>query len=107
MLREIVSGTHLGAHINKNVSITGFVMEISPNGLWFEMKTTDNQVVRISLQRPIDNPIEGYVEVHGKSTGKGITADDYITFSNESFDAKAYNSMCTLLNSVPNLWHTS
>ncbi|CAH1153688.1 unnamed protein product [Phaedon cochleariae] len=107
MLREIVTGNQLGAHINKMVSVTGIVTEISPNGLWFEMKTTDNQIVRISLKRPIDNPIEGYVEVHGKSTGKGITAEEYITFSNENFDAKAYNSLSTLLNSVPNLWSTS
>ncbi|KAG5893553.1 hypothetical protein JTB14_013637 [Gonioctena quinquepunctata] len=106
-LREIVNGTQLLAHMNKKVSVTGFVTEKAPNGLWFEMRTADNQIVRVTMKRPIDSQIEGYVEVHGVSTGKGITADDYITFTNEKFDAKAHNTLCGLLNTIPNLWSTS
>lgn len=64
MLREIVNGAQLAAHINKKVSITGFVTERDPrNGLWFDLRSTDNQIVRITLKRPLDGPVEGYVEV--------------------------------------------
>nr|XP_023027202.1 uncharacterized protein LOC111515205 [Leptinotarsa decemlineata] len=106
-LREIVNGSQLFAHTNKKVSLTGYVMQKAPNGLWFEIKTTDNQVVRVTVKRPIDSQLEGYVEVHGISTGKGMIADDYITFTNENFDAKAHNTLCGLLNSIPRLWNTS
>lgn len=106
-LREIVNGAQLGASINRKISITGFVIDKSPNGLSFDLRTTDNQIVKINLKRPMNDPVEGYVEVHGISTGKGVNADQFIQFSNVNFDAKAYNTLCTLLTTVPNLWNTS
>lgn len=106
-IREIVNGAQLGAFINKKVSITGFVIDKAPNGLSFDLRTTDNQIVKITLKRVIENPLEGYVEVHGTSTGKGVNCDDFVIFSNTKFDAKAYNKMCSFYASIPNLWNTS
>lgn len=106
-IREIVNGVQLGAFLNKKVSITGFVIDKAHNGLSFDLRTTDNQIVKINLKRPVEHPVEGYVEVHGTSTGKGVNADEFIIFSNIKFDAKAYNKLCTLLTSVPNLWNIS
>lgn len=60
---EIVNGGQLNGFINKKVSITGFVTEKAPNGMWFDLRATDNEIVRISLKRPLDKPLEGYVEV--------------------------------------------
>lgn len=105
-LREIVNGAQLGAFINKKISVTGFVIDKAPNGLSFDLRTTDNQIVKINLKRVMDHPVEGYVEVHGTSTGKGVNCDDFVIFSNTKFDAKAYNKLCTLLTTVPNLWNT-
>ncbi|VEN39520.1 unnamed protein product [Callosobruchus maculatus] len=99
---HIVNGAMLAAYANKKVSILGFVTEQAPNGLWFDIKTTDNQVVRITLKKPLDKKLEGYVEAHGTSSGKGVAADDYIPFTNEDFDATMYNKLCKYLI-VPNL----
>ncbi|CAH1115441.1 unnamed protein product [Psylliodes chrysocephalus] len=104
MLREKVNGDQLPLFINKKVSLTGFVTQKAPNGLWFEIRTPDNQIVKISMKRPIDQPLEGYVEVEGTSTGNGVTADEYVIFDNEKFDAKGYTAMCQILNQVPKLW---
>nr|CAI5849292.1 unnamed protein product [Callosobruchus analis] len=101
---DIVNGAMLPAYANRKVSIVGFITEKAPNGLWFDIKTTDNQVVKITLKRPLDKNLEGYVEAHGTSTGKGVAADEYITFTNEDFDASMYNKLCNYLNTVPNLW---
>ncbi|XP_057659354.1 uncharacterized protein LOC130895817 [Diorhabda carinulata] len=106
MLGNIINGGQLSIFINKNVSIIGFVTEKAPNGLWFEIRTTDNQIVRVTMKLPIDQPLDGYVEVHGVSTGKGIIADSYVGFDNDKFDAKSYNLLCTFLHSIPRLWDT-
>lgn len=106
-LREMVNGAQLGAFMNKKVSITGFVVDKAPNGLSFDLRTTDNIIVKINLKRVVDHPLEGYVEVHGTSTGKGVNSDDFVMFSNTTFDVKAYNKLCTFLTSVPNLWNIS
>ncbi|KAJ8964535.1 hypothetical protein NQ314_004830 [Rhamnusium bicolor] len=105
-VREIVNGAQLNGFINKKVSLTGFVTEKAPNGMWFDLRAADNQIVKVALKRPLDKPLEGYVEVHGTSTGKGVTADEFIIFNNEQFDAKAHNTLCTFLYSVPNIWNT-
>lgn len=105
-IREIVNGAQLAAFVNKKVSITGFVIEKAPNGLSFDLRTTDNIIVKINLKRVVDYPLQGYVEVLGTSTGKGVNCDDFISFSNVTFDAKAYNKLCIFLTSVPNLWNT-
>lgn len=107
VLREIVNGATLGGYLNKKVSIVGYVTDKTPNGLSFDVRTTDNQIVKVTLKRPLDQPVEGYVEVHGTSMGKSIAADYFVIFSNTTFDAKAYNKLCTLLTSIPNLWNTS
>lgn len=106
-LRDIVNGAQLSAFVNKKVSISGFVIEKAPNGLSFDLRTTDNIIVKINLKRVVDYPLQGYVEVLGTSTGKGVNCDDFVSFSNVKFDAKAYNKLCTFLTSVPNLWNTS
>lgn len=62
-IREIVNGIQLNGFINKKVSITGFVTEKAPNGMWFDLRAADNEFVRITLKRPLDKPLEGYVEV--------------------------------------------
>lgn len=106
-LRAIVNGSHLAAFTNKKISITGFVVDQAQNGLSFDIRTADNQIVKIHLKRKVDHPLEGYVEVHGVSSGKGVNGDDFVIFSNNKFDAKAYNKLSTLLTSVPQLWNTS
>lgn len=106
-LREIVNGATLTGYLNKKVSIIGYVTDKSSNGLSFDIRTTDNQIVKVTLKRPLDQPIDGYVEVHGTSMGKSLAADHFVVFSNTTFDAKAYNKLCTFLTSIQNLWNVS
>lgn len=62
-IRDIVNGNQLNGFINKKVSITGFVTQKAPNGMWFDLRGADNEIIRITLKRPLDKPLEGYVEV--------------------------------------------
>ncbi|KAJ8986044.1 hypothetical protein NQ317_013929 [Molorchus minor] len=99
-VREIVNGAQLKGFNGKKVSITGFVMEKSSNGMSFDLRASDNQIVKINLKRPLDKPLEGYVEVHGTSAGKEVIADDFVIFTNDKFDAKGHNALCQFLTAT-------
>lgn len=78
-VREIVNGGQLNGFIDKKVSITGFVTETASNGLWFDLRAADNELVKISLKRPLDKPLEGYVEV-GTSRDVPMAQFEYFFF---------------------------
>jgi hypothetical protein len=44
--------------------------------------------------------------VHGVCQGgKTIQAENFYTFTNQKFDAKSHNTLCKLMNSIPNVYH--
>lgn len=63
LLRNVVNGKLLNQYNNKPVSIIGIVTNINPNGSSFDIRTTDNMTVPINLTSPLDDMLEGYVEV--------------------------------------------
>ncbi|KAK5645441.1 hypothetical protein RI129_006815 [Pyrocoelia pectoralis] len=110
-LREIVNGAMLPQYNGKKVSITGLVTKVNPNGITFDMRSSDDKIVKVNLRKPHSNILEGHVEVHGTAvSGTTVICDDLTEFSPESsaeFDATSHNTMCQLLQSVPNLWKTA
>ncbi|XP_045474497.1 uncharacterized protein LOC123680573 [Harmonia axyridis] len=103
---QIVNGSQLPNHVDRKVSVTGYVNSASINALTFELRATDNVMVKVNMKRPLDRPIEGYVEVQGPYQNKAITATNLIVFENTDFDAEGHNTLCSLLQSIPNLWNT-
>ncbi|KAK9881703.1 hypothetical protein WA026_017222 [Henosepilachna vigintioctopunctata] len=103
---QIVNGNQLPNHTDKKVSLTGYVSGASVNSLTFEVRATDNVMVKVNLKRPLDRPIEGYVEVQGLYQNKCITVTNLIVFDTQEFDAEGHNTLCSLLHSVPNIWNT-
>lgn len=110
-LREIVNGAMLPQYNGKRVSITGLVTKLNPNGITFDMRASDDTVVKVNLRKPHSNTLEGHVEVHGTAvSGSTVICDELIEFLPErsaDFDATSHNTMCQLLQSVPNLWKTA
>ncbi|XP_044754304.1 uncharacterized protein LOC123313472 [Coccinella septempunctata] len=103
---QIVNGSQLPNYIDRKVSVTGFVNTAVINALTFELRATDNVMVKVNLKKPLDRPIEGYVEVQGVFQNRAITASNLIVFENTDFDAEGHNTLCSLLQSIPNLWST-
>lgn len=64
VIREIVTGDLLGHSLNKNVTVFGKIESVDPNGKSFQVKTVDNVVVTVNLTVPLDDLLEGYVEVN-------------------------------------------
>ncbi|XP_022917538.1 replication protein A 14 kDa subunit-like [Onthophagus taurus] len=108
-LREIVNGAQLPQFINQKVSLTGLITNVNPNGLSFDVRSTDDVLIKVNLKRPNRNVLEGYVEVHGTAQNKAIICDEMVLFSQDGskdFDTASHNTLCNLLHSVPQLWVT-
>lgn len=63
LTRNISNGKLLAQFNNQPVSITGVVSNINPNAQSFDIRTVDNITVKINLTSPLDDMLEGYVEV--------------------------------------------
>lgn len=62
-LRDIVNGAQLRGFMNKQVSITGKVNEVDPNGNFFYINSTDDIKVKIKVSQPITNQLSGWIVV--------------------------------------------
>lgn len=64
-LREIVNGALLNQFSGKNVSIVGCILKIDSGGTAFEIRTTDDNIIKIMLQRSMSDILNvgKYVEV--------------------------------------------
>lgn len=61
--RPFVNLSNLTKYIDHDVSILGYVRGSNPEGLSFDLTTSDDQNVKIELTAPLDHPVFGLVEV--------------------------------------------
>lgn len=68
-LRQIVNGALLGQYNGKNVSLIGCVLKLESNGSAIEIRTTDDHIIKVMLQRPMNDILNmgTYVEVSTKT----------------------------------------
>jgi hypothetical protein len=105
-MHNLVSGAQLPAFVGKNVAVCGVVNNASSGSTSFSLQSTDNVSVPVHLNKPLSEDLKGYVEVHGVCQGgKTIQAENFYTFTNKKFDAKSHNTLCKLMNSIPNVYH--
>lgn len=65
--RQIINGALLGKHTGGNVSLTVFVeQEVQRSSTHFSAKTSDDQIVEVNLNEPLNTPVKGWIEVLGK-----------------------------------------
>ncbi|XP_018319701.1 uncharacterized protein LOC108733138 [Agrilus planipennis] len=108
--RDIINGALLTEFAERKVSIIGSIVNAAPNGLTFEMRTTDDVLLKVILKKPYKDLLEGYIEVHGLVQKNVIACDDFVLFpieKNENFDVAAYNQLCNRLHTIPYLWKTN
>lgn len=98
--RPFVNGSYLQKYINKPITLIGSVLkvlfksknvynlfniiyiilcnflQVSPDGKSVTLQTTDDQVVTANFHEPIDNALDGWVEVHGFAKDKGTVAGE-------------------------------
>ncbi|XP_026739211.1 uncharacterized protein LOC113502037 [Trichoplusia ni] len=74
----------------------------------FHVKTVDDQEVLIKLKRPINEPLEGWYEIHGVSQGKSVLCDEYVPFNEElskNLDTEGHKALARLLAALDDPWN--
>ncbi|XP_064638445.1 replication protein A 14 kDa subunit-like isoform X2 [Lineus longissimus] len=70
----------------------------------FKLKSCDGQEVIVKLQEPLQDYMQGIVEVHGRVEGNAILASNYISFDSDQtngFDMTQYNKAIELAQRFP------
>ncbi|KAL4149474.1 hypothetical protein QTP88_003418 [Uroleucon formosanum] len=72
--RAFVNGSFLQKFIGKSVTLIGNVLKVSPDGISITMQTTDDHVVTVNFQEPIDSSLDGWAEIQGLVKDKGTVS---------------------------------
>jgi len=95
-----VNGSMLQSHIGRNVCLIGLVSSVDSNGCSFKLTACDRQMINVRLQEPLQELVQGLVEVVCNVTGKSeVMCLNFLQFSDEmsnSFDLDLYNKAVTL-----------
>uniref|UniRef100_A0A1E1WY49 Putative secreted protein n=1 Tax=Amblyomma aureolatum TaxID=187763 RepID=A0A1E1WY49_9ACAR len=99
-----VNAKLLANYQRQTVCLVGRVLQCEPQGMSFKMESPDKQVVQIIMKKPIQEPLEGIIEVVGEVTAKlAIVCESYVLFPPalaENFDMASYNAVVeTIQNS--------
>jgi len=99
-LKPRVNGSMLASFIGKNVCLLGLVANVDRSGFSFQLTAGDHQTVVVKLQEPLQELVQGLVEVVGSVTGKNeVMCSNFVQFPDEmsnGFDLDAYNKAVTL-----------
>ncbi|XP_044271647.1 uncharacterized protein LOC123015778 [Tribolium madens] len=106
-LYNIVTGAQMAGFVGKNVSVYGFVSGSRVGDRTFTLRSSDDLMVSVELDKPLTEDIDGYVEVKGVCQhGKKIKANEFFTFNNDKFNSNHHVELCKILNSLPNIYRS-
>lgn len=92
--RNIVNGALLGSNAGENVSLTVFVeQEVARHSTKFSAKTTDDHTVEVSLNEPLNAPVNGWIEILGTPR------------SSSSIQTTEVSTQIITLSNTNNSWH--
>ncbi|PZC85749.1 uncharacterized protein LOC124637663 [Helicoverpa zea] len=102
-----VSAGNLAQKNGAKVTLWGKVTKVSATE-GFYVKTVDDQEVLIKLKRPLDEPLEGWYEIHGVAQGKNVVCEEYVPFDDEltkNIDLEGHKALTRLLVAIDEPWN--
>merc|ERR1712193_337759 len=105
--RPRVLGSQLPRNVGRAVTVMGTVVanSLDHSGSHFRLNTADNQTVNVTMSLPLNERLDGLVEIHGTvDTPTDMTCHEYVMFPPESalnFDMSAYEKALTFLHRLP------
>ncbi|XP_076029288.1 replication protein A 14 kDa subunit-like [Oratosquilla oratoria] len=102
--RVRVNSTFLPHYSGKPVVLLGRVKRVEPSGMNFIMESSDGKDVGVKLVEPVQDILEGLIEVHGIGQGGNVLCKTYNTFQPEdaeNFDMATYNEAVSLIHTNP------
>lgn len=105
-----VNAKLLADYQRQTVCLLGRVLQSDPQGMSFKVESPDKQVVQIILKKPIQEPLEGVIEVVGEVTAKlAILCESYVLFPPaiaDNFDMATYNSVIEAMQTYKDYYPT-
>ncbi|XP_063851127.1 replication protein A 14 kDa subunit-like isoform X2 [Scylla paramamosain] len=98
-----VNGALLPMYTGQKVVLVGTVAQVDPSGSSLMVKASDGKMVMVTLPNPLQDNLEGVIEVHGVGQGQKVMCQSYITFPQmqaDKFDAALYDEALKLIQSV-------
>ncbi|XP_055328840.1 uncharacterized protein LOC129581661 [Paramacrobiotus metropolitanus] len=107
-----LNGELLQGMAGKFVSIIGTVEQVDQSGRNFKLRSTDNQLITVRMREPLNEAIQGLIEVDGQVGGfNSIDCHRYVLFENfaidapslsQNFDPETYNVAVKIAAGHPN-----
>ncbi|CAH3147699.1 replication protein A 14 kDa subunit [Pocillopora verrucosa] len=99
-----VNASMLTQYSGKTVCLVGNVTEISSNGAELKLMACDHKVVKVTLDVPLDEKLQGAVEVIGRVENNcSLSGHRIIPYSND-FDLDAYSQAVSLAADFPEIF---
>lgn len=106
-----ISVSSLSKHVGEPITLLGEFHQLEANGRIFSMKTSATLSVTVHLQEPVQDILEGIVEVRGiLSNNNTLQCEKIINFPRqmtENFDLALFNETMMLVEHLPNHYAVS
>ncbi|XP_015912965.3 replication protein A 14 kDa subunit [Parasteatoda tepidariorum] len=108
--RKRVTGASLSQYLGQYVTVFGEFMQLESSGRTFTMKTASNDIVTVQLQEPVQDLLQGFIEVQGTvSHNNTIKCQHLISFPKEFYekaDMSLHNEVLSLASRFPDHYVT-
>lgn len=99
-----VNASMLSQYTGKLVCLVGNVTEITSNGREIKLVTSDQRIVRIILTDPLDEQLQGAVEVIGKVERDSTLLGQRIVPYSVDFDLNLYGEALSIISNHPEIF---
>ncbi|XP_077979285.1 replication protein A 14 kDa subunit-like [Glandiceps talaboti] len=100
--RPRVNASMLPQNQGKFVCLLGKVKNVDPDQTAFVMTTSDQQDVRVFLPEPLNDVVDGIIEVIGEvGMNCEIQCHNYVNFGDTDFDMTLYDEAIKMITDYP------
>lgn len=109
MPRPRINGAMFPDFQSKSVTVLGIATETDQMGTSFQLTTCDNHKVTVRMAQPLQELIQGLIEVHGiVRNPKEMQCNSYILLNDmQNFDMEGYNKAVKLIHQHPDHYITA
>jgi len=100
MPRPGINGEFFPLFQSKSVTVLGIATETDQMGMSFQLTTCHNHKVTVHMAQPLQELIQGLIEVHGVvRSSKEMHCNSYILLNDmQNFDMEGYNKAVKLIH---------
>lgn len=99
-----VNASMLSQYSGRLVCLVGNVTEISSTGREIKLMTSDQKIVRVNLADPLDEQLQGAVEVIGKVERDFSLSGQRIVPYSVDFDLNLYGEALSIISNHPEVF---